>query len=48
MWNLKTFKTRKSMEKFIKKNEDKFIFTEIFINNGYAVEYKPKYIVEFD
>ena len=39
-WQLKTFKTREKMENFIKKNQNKIQWKEIFINNEYAIEYK--------
>lgn len=39
-WEIKTFKTLESMKNFIKKIEKNYIYNEIFINNGYAIEYK--------
>lgn len=39
-WQLKTFKAREKMENFIKKNQNKIQWKEIFINNEYAIEYK--------
>lgn len=41
MWKTKKFKTNAEKEAWIEKNKDKIQYTEIFINNGYAVEYKP-------
>jgi hypothetical protein len=40
MWQVKTFKTQESMNKFIRKNQSKMQYAEIFINNGYAIEYR--------
>jgi len=40
MWIIRTFKTRKNMNAFIAKNEGKIQWTEIFINNGYGIEYR--------
>lgn len=39
-WQFKTFKTKEQMQKFINKNGNKIQHREIFINNGYAIEYK--------
>lgn len=40
MWRIKEFKTREEMENFIKRNENKMQYREIFINNAYGIEYK--------
>lgn len=40
MWNIKTFKTRESMNRFTAKHGYKLQWNEIFINNGYAIEYR--------
>lgn len=40
MWIIRTFKTRKNMNGFITKNEGKIQWTEIFINNGFGIEYR--------
>ena len=40
MWITKVFKTQKNMQNFINKNKGKIQYTEIFINNGYAIEYR--------
>lgn len=40
MWELKTFKNYDNMIKFINKNKNKIQYNEIFINNGYCIEYK--------
>lgn len=40
MWEIKYFKSRENMAKWVLKNSSKYIITEIFINNGYGVEYK--------
>ena len=41
MWNIKTFTSKESMTKWIESNIDKYQITEIFVNNGYGVEYRP-------
>lgn len=39
MWRIRTFKTKENMKKFLV--EHKHIqYNEIFINNGYAIEYR--------
>jgi len=40
MWIKKEFKTRKAMNAFIKKNENKIQYEEIFMNNKYCIEYR--------
>ncbi len=41
MWTIKVFKTREKMNKFIQKNEGRIQWVEVFVNNGYAIEYRP-------
>jgi hypothetical protein len=40
MWQAKTFKTHEAMETFIQKHKSKIQYQEVFINNGYAIEYR--------
>lgn len=40
MWRIKTFKTREKLLDFINKNKGKIQWQELFINNGYALEYR--------
>lgn len=40
MWIIRTFKTRENMNDFITKNEGKIQWIEIFINNGFCIEYR--------
>ena len=40
MWQVKTFKSLQAMEKFINTNRNKIQFEIIYINNGYAIEYR--------
>lgn len=40
MWRIKEFKTHREMLNFVGKNRHKMQWHEIFINNGYAIEYK--------
>ena len=39
-WKIKEFRTKENMQKFIANNMGKIEWHEIFINNGYAIEYK--------
>lgn len=48
MWLIKTFKTLDKQRDFIKKYSNKYQIEIIFINNGYAVEYRPLKIIKFD
>lgn len=40
MWIVKTFKTRKAMKRFLARHEGRIQWVEIFINNGYGIEYR--------
>ena len=40
MWQNKTFKTHEAIQKFIDKNKNRIQYQEVFINNGYAIEYR--------
>jgi len=40
MWQTKTFKTKESMSAWLNKNLNKIQYQEIFINNGYGIEYR--------
>lgn len=40
MWKIRSFRNKENMEKFIEKNKDKIQWQEIFVNNGYAIEYR--------
>jgi hypothetical protein len=41
MWTVKTFKTLAAMRAWIDRNAYRVEFREVFINNGYAVDYRP-------
>lgn len=40
MWQIKTFKTKEQMDKWIEINKNHVQYQEVFINNGYAVDYR--------
>lgn len=40
MWNTKFFKSEAQMNKWIEQNKKYYKIDVIFVNNGYAVEYK--------
>lgn len=40
MWEIITFKTKNEMIDFINKYGKKIQYQEIFINNGYGIEYR--------
>jgi hypothetical protein len=40
MWIQKEFKTQKAMDIFIEKNKNRIQYSEVFINNGYCIEYR--------
>lgn len=41
MWQVKTFKTLASMEKWIERFGDRFMWEEIAVENGYGITFKP-------
>ncbi len=40
MWNVKHFKTFAAQSKWIAANEHRYQIVRIFVNNGYAVEWR--------
>lgn len=40
MYQIKHFRTYQDQQDWITKNEDRYWITVLFVNNGYAVEYK--------
>ena len=41
MWKIKTFKTQAAMNAFIQANANRIQYSQVFINNKYAIEYRP-------
>ena len=40
MWEIKRFRTKDAMNNFIIKNYLRIQWQEIFVDNGYAIEYR--------
>lgn len=40
MWIIRGFRTKENMQKFIEKNRGKIQYVEIFVHNGYCIEYR--------
>jgi len=40
MWEVKEFQTREQMNSFIEKCRNRIQWEEVFIDNGYAIEYR--------
>ena len=40
MWKIKKFKDRKAQNRWIYDNEHRYKIVVLFVNNGFAVEYK--------
>lgn len=47
-WEQKTFKTSEEREKWKASNKDKYQIDDIFVNNGYGVEYRPLKKIKFE
>lgn len=41
MWKYKEFKTEEDKDNWIERNRRRYQFSEIFVNNKIAIEYKP-------
>ena len=41
MWKIKTFKTADAMRAWIARNDGRMQWHELFINNGYGVQFRP-------
>ena len=39
-WQIKTFSTKEEMNKWLEQYQGQIRYVEIFVNNGYAVEWK--------
>jgi hypothetical protein len=48
MWQTKTFKTRAAMQRFIDVYGHRMTWNEIFINNGYGIEYQMLTIININ
>jgi hypothetical protein len=46
MWITKTFKTKETMNKFVENNKHLIQWNEVFIDNGYAIEYRKLRIID--
>ncbi len=46
MWQVKKFKTLEDKENWVKKNQHRYQIDTIFINNGYAVDYRRLKIID--
>lgn len=42
MWDAEYFKTREEMNAWIEANSGQFQYEEVFVENGFAVEYRPR------
>lgn len=45
MWQVKVFKTHEAMTDFIDRNEGKIEYEIVFVNNGYAIEYRELRVI---
>ena len=48
MWKVKRFTEFSAMLDWIQYNERRYIINELFVNNGFAVEYKRKLVIRLD
>ena len=47
-WKIKTFKGKKEMERFIEVYGHRMEWQEIFINNGFGIEYRMLTVIQID
>lgn len=45
MWTVKKFKTYAAQEAWIARNAHRYQITRLYVNNGYAVEYKALRVI---
>lgn len=45
MWQIKTFKTKQSLDSFMAKNANKYQMEIIFLNNAYGIEYRKLRVI---
>lgn len=48
MWDIKDFDTEQDMMDWILENQEAYQYDIVFINNGYAVEYKKRKVIDLD
>lgn len=48
MWQVKTFRTRQAMLDWVEKNEGLIECEEVFVNDGYAVEYRKLRVINME
>jgi hypothetical protein len=41
MWQTKTFRTAQAMRQWVAPREHRIQWVEVYINNGYAIEWRP-------
>lgn len=46
MWIIKDFQSQEAMDKWLKKMEGKIQYTEIFVDNGFALEYRELKVID--
>jgi len=42
VWLKKDFKTKEKLNSWIKNNQEKYQYEEVFLCNGYSIEYRQK------
>lgn len=45
-WQTKEFKTLEQMNKWVNKNKHKYVIEQVFVDNGYCVEYKSLIVID--
>jgi hypothetical protein len=45
MWEVKTFKSRAAMNRWIEKNGSRYQYVEVYINNGWALDVRRLRII---
>ena len=47
-WKIKTFKGKKEMEQFIETYGNQIEWQEVFIDNGFGIEYRMLTVIQID
>ena len=48
MWETAVFETKEEMKKWIEKNDDKYQWQEIAVNNAFGILYRKLYIIDLE
>ena len=48
LWTIKVFRSVEAMKRWVKANDGRMQWHELFVHNGWAVEYRSLRVIEFN